>query len=91
MTLTPYHAGKRTTARCPKCRKQNFTTREVFEEIVYITVEDGVFPVDADDHMPGQILGISCKCNNCGHRWRPRGAQTLDDLIADEREPSNAS
>lgn len=75
------YAGERTTARCPKCKKQNFTTEEIFEEIVYMTIKNGVFPDEADDHQPGEILGVSCTCNECGHHWTPRGARTLGDIV----------
>lgn len=80
------YAGERSKAKCPKCRKQHFTTEEVFEVLVYITIKDGVFPDEADDHSPGDILGLSCTCNECGHRWRPRGARNLADIV----ESSNA-
>ncbi len=77
------YAGKPVTTRCPKCQSTNFRTMEVYEEIVTCSVQDGIFPKEADDHTPGRILGISCECDRCGHGWRPRGAKSLSDIIED--------
>jgi hypothetical protein len=77
------YGGMPVKARCPKCKAANFRTMEVYEEVVICLVKNGVFPHEAEDHQPGRILGISCECDDCGHRWKPRGAKTLSDLIDD--------
>lgn len=30
-------------------------------------------PSEATDHEAGSILGVACQCENCGHKWKPRG------------------
>jgi hypothetical protein len=82
MGLSDDFAGKRAKVKCPKCKSNSFETHEVFENVVVISIKNGIFPDRADDHVAGGILGISCKCDSCGHRWTPRGAKTLRDIVA---------
>lgn len=75
--------GQEVKARCPKCRSRDFHTIEVFELAVISSVKNGVFPDSSEDQEPGGIIGISCDCDKCRHRWVPRGAKSLGDIIND--------
>ena len=74
-------AGEKLRTRCPKCRSRDFQTTEVFEELVHVRISGGIHPGEAVDHEPGTILGINCTCEKCGHRWVPRGATSMADLV----------
>jgi hypothetical protein len=78
---TGMFAGDHLKTKCPLCRSKDFTTTEVFEELVHVQIRNGVHPGEAVDHEAGAILGISCICDRCGHYWTPRGAKSMDDLI----------
>jgi hypothetical protein len=54
---------------------------EVVEEVVSFTIRNGVFPAEADDHQPGDIIALSCQCSKCAHQWTPRGARSITDIV----------
>jgi len=64
------YAGRRLKMRCPRCKGNSFELFETYEEAVAFTVEAGVMPESATDHIPGSIIGLSAKC----HTWRQTGA-----------------
>ncbi len=80
-----YEPGTKTKKRCPRCRSRTFETAEVFEEVVFIQVTDGVFANEATDHQAGDIIGISARCSACKHQWTPRGAKSLTDFFDDPK------
>jgi len=78
--------GRKLKVCCPKCKSKTLTTYEVFEEIVICEVVDGIFPAEATDHEAGSVIGVSCRCDKCDHKWKPRGARSIEDLFEDEED-----
>lgn len=77
-------AGKRLKVRCPRCKGKSFELSETCEESILFTVENGVMPKEATDHVPGAITGVSATCAACNHSWTPRGAKSIDDLVIED-------
>lgn len=77
------YAGMRLRTRCPKCRSDSFELIETYEENVIFEIKGGVMPEKATDHHPGSIIGVYAKCGACEHRWKPRGAKSLTDLVVE--------
>lgn len=73
--------GERLKLKCPKCRAMDYALVETFEEHVIYSVRGGVMPGHATDHEPGSILCVTCECDGCGHKWKPRGIAQWHDAV----------
>lgn len=67
--------------KCPKCKAKDYTLIETAEEYVIYSVRGGVMPGEATDHEAGSILGVTCECESCGHKWKPRGVTQWTDAV----------
>jgi hypothetical protein len=78
----PTAYGKHRLTRTPRCGKCGAIAKEIIETIMGTStfdIIDGTH-LDAEGyHEPGDIIRVDAKCA-CGHRWRLRGAATVDSI-----------
>ena len=72
----------RTTCRCPKCHSGELTATEVTEALMDFTISAGQIIRDTHTDEFGDIIGLRLRCRSCGHRWSPRRAKSVDQLVA---------
>lgn len=63
---------------CPKCRRQNLFVTNTFTDTKAYEVNEGrITSAYVTGEMPDYI-GSHAKCQDCGHKWRPRGEHWSD-------------
>ncbi|KAF7963492.1 hypothetical protein AWV80_09040 [Cupriavidus sp. UYMU48A] len=68
-------AGKRLKVRCPRCKGKSFELSETCEESILFTVENGVMPKEATDHIPGASPASAQRALRATIRGRARSKE----------------
>ena len=71
-----------TKLRCPRCKSPDLLLVETGSWSSQWTVKDGSFDRKEGFHDPESVDRIDAHCRRCEHRWKPRGAFQIDDVIA---------
>lgn len=73
-----------TALRCPKCRKRDLSLTESIEATTSWYVNGGLLNREDGIHELGGFIGrLSAQCAHCDHRWHPRGATMITDVVTE--------
>ncbi len=70
-----------TKLRCPRCKSRDLRLHEQVNCTTTFIVMGGQFDRNEGWNEPGSIEGVWSECSRCGHGWRVRGADQIDDCI----------
>lgn len=70
-----------TKLRCPRCRGRDLQLTESGTWTSSWVVKNGHFDRCEGNHEPESVDRLDAACRNCQHRWKPRGANQIDDIV----------
>ena len=66
---------------CPKCKGQNFVIFDTVTTTYIYEVTEGYVTPEGEDSDYQEHIRTVWRCEDCGHRWHPKGMNfTIDEI-----------
>jgi predicted nucleic-acid-binding Zn-ribbon protein len=69
--------------KCPRCGSRDLIACEITEASMLFDITDGIMTRLEYSEEFGMFVGINVTCKKCKHRWTPRKAKQVTDLLKD--------